>query len=91
MITSRVSQVAIGAWTSVYEFEGKSIIGFKYRLTDADLWSDAFAQVRKQADQWILERTGPTWLHQRKRQHQINNAEIGALYDILEGLKISGP
>ena len=90
-ITSRVSEAAIGAWTSVYESERKPIIGFKYRLRNTDPWSDASALVRRQADEWSLDRTRPTWLHQRKRQLQINNAEIDALYGILEGLNISGP
>lgn len=90
-ITSRVSEAAIGAWTSVYEFEGKPIIGFKYRLRNTDPWSDASALVRRQVDGWSLDRTLPTWLHQRKRQHRINTAEIEALYGILEGMTISGP
>lgn len=90
IIVSRVAEIFIGAITDVFKWKGRDVLQFKFRThAAAPGWKDAFAFVTREGDTWKVMRER-SWLQERKRQFEVNSAQIDFLYDLVEDLGIKG-
>ncbi|KQS76367.1 hypothetical protein [Rhizobium sp. Leaf383] len=87
-IASRVFGFHIGVVTSVHDWEMVPAVGFMFRQGDEVTWRDAYAYVCRENDEWKIAPREVSWLHERKRQYLVNDAQIGVIHQLIEELGI---
>jgi hypothetical protein len=83
-IESRIMETRISLFTQAHEERGRPVMTFKFRTRSKETWRDGLAWVSQENGVWQVSPLHDNWLHQRKIQLGLNDAQIDELHRTVE-------